>query len=202
MPITSRVTALVPAALALLALGACGGGDQPKVDAPTTSTSATAPTATPSTSPSPSVPANAQDAVRAYESYNTALRAAQQDPPTQPGGPLAAGTDYTKYSFDPERARANAIIARLSSLNHAIQGTPPKANVSVLSANTEAKPYPTVTLKVCFSPSPAWEEYDRKTKTVVGPVKIGTVPSKVDVIYYQNRWGVSRTVAGEGTCDQ
>ncbi len=207
MSMTRRLARLAPATLALLAVAACSGGDQPKVDAPTTGTSptATTPSATTpsaSVSPSPSVPANAQDALSAYENYRTALDGAEQNPPAQPGGKLAPGTDYTKYSFDPERARLNNIITRLSVQNHAIQGSPPKANVSIISVDTEAKPYPKVTLKVCFSPSPTWEEYDRKTKTVIGPIKPYTKPVKVDVIKYQNHWGVAQTSAGEGTCDQ
>ncbi len=202
MLMITRAGRLAPAALALLAVAACAGGnDQPRVETPTATTPTRSSTGPASPSSSATVPANAQDAVTAYQNYNAALRAAQQDPPQQVGGPLSAGTDYTKHSFDPERARANAIIARLSSQNHAIQGSPPKANVSVLSVEADAKPYPTVTLKVCFSPSPAWEQYDRKTKKVIGPVTIGTKPSTVEVIYYQKRWGVARVAAGEGTCD-
>src|SRR3954453_8677895 len=122
--------------LAAVAAAACTG-PQPRVDNTTSLTQS--PTPSPAASPSPSVPPAAQAAVTSYLNYNTALRNAQQDPPTKLADRLSPTEDYTKYSFDPETERASRIILRLTSTGHAVRGVPPKPNVTVLSVAPNAQ---------------------------------------------------------------
>jgi hypothetical protein len=176
------------ATLVAVTVTGCTSGSQPHIQNPPTSTSASSASAS-----TPSIDPAARPAVDAYLAYVAASDNAERAPQAFVDGKNPA-TDFTKYTFDPRRARYTAYITGLAQQQVAFRGTPPQPRVSVTSVDIAAKPYPTVVLSDCRTPAPTWAAYDLKTGKRVPFVK-NKVPlpyrSTVRMIHYQGRWGVS-----------
>ncbi|MEP7193044.1 MAG: hypothetical protein ABI903_09285 [Actinomycetota bacterium] len=188
---------LIAAALTLtvLATSACSGAETAaKPTAPTSPTSST--TTTNTSNPPPTIDPIAKPAVNAYMNFVAALAEASRSP-RKLGQSYLPASDFTKFSFDPIRGRANASIASLSEQGQLFKGDPGRPRVSVDAIEPDAKPYPMVVLKDCPTPTPTWRIYDAKTgRAMTMTLPPGTKPtpylSTVEVIYYQGRWGVSK----------
>jgi hypothetical protein len=105
--------------------------------------------------------------------------------------------DFTRFAFDPARGQEDAFIVSLGEQGELFKGDPGHPRVSVDAIEPDAKPYPTVVLKDCPTPTPTWRMYDARTgKQMTMTLPPGTQPtpylSTVEVIYYQGRWGVSK----------
>ena len=186
---------LIVAGLAVttLATAACGGGSAPvkslvSVSTATTSSAMSAPKAT--------IDPKAQPAVTAFLNF-VAARAEALRNPRKLGQDFLPTADFTKFAFDPVRGQANASIVSLSDQGLLFKGDPGHPRVSVNAIETDAKPYPTIVLKDCPTPTPTWRIYDAKTgKDMTLPFPSGTMPmpylSTVEVIFYQGHWGVSK----------
>jgi hypothetical protein len=190
--------------LTVLATAACGGEDV-TVKATATTSPATSATSSPTSSPIRTIDPKAQPAVDAYLNF-VAARAEALRSPRKLGENYAAKADFTKFAFDPARGQANASIVSLGEQGLLFKGDPGRPRVKVAAIESDAKPYPTVVLKDCPTPTPTWRIYEAKTgKDVTLPLPTGTKPtpylSTVEVIYYQGRWGVSKIVADSSrTC--
>ena len=190
---TKRHLIMAGFTVTVLATAACGGGDGALKPAAKTSPSSPM-TSPPSSSQTPTIDPKAQPAVSAYMNYVTALNEALQSP-RKLGQNFTPAADFTKSSFDPVRGDANAFIVSLSEGGQLFKGDPGRPRVKVVAIEPDAKPYPTVVLKDCPTPTPTWRIYDAKTgKDMTMPLPPGTQPtpylSTVEVIYYQGRWGV------------
>jgi hypothetical protein len=179
----------------VLATTACGGQDVAVKPAATTSQTTPA-TSSPASRLTPTIDPKAQPAVAAYLNF-VAARAEALKSPRQLGKNYLPAADFTKFSFDPVRGQANASIVSLAEQGLLFKGDPGRPRVIVAAIEPNAKPYPKVVLKDCPTPTPTWRIYDAKTgKDVTLPLPAGTQPtpylSKVEVIYYQGRWGVSK----------
>ena len=189
---------LIVAGLAVttLATAACGAGSVPvKSVAPVSIPAASSATS----SPTPAIDPKAQSAVTAYLNFVTALADASRNP-RKLGQSFLPAADFTRFSFDPVRGQANASIVSLSEQGQLFKGDPGRPRVSVEAIEPDAKPYPTVVLKDCPTPTPTWRMYDARTgKQLTMTLPPGTQPtpylSTVEVIYYQGRWGVSKIAA-------
>jgi|GEM_PF-6403879 hypothetical protein len=175
----------------VLSTTACGGGNGALK--PTASTSSPM-TSAPTSSPTPTIDPKAQPAVTAFMNF-VAARAEALRNPRKLGQNFTPAADFTKSSFDPVRGDANAFIVSLSEGGQLFKGDPGRPRVKVVAIEPDAKPYPTVVLKDCPTPTPTWRIYDAKTgKDMTMPLPPGTQPtpylSTVEVIYYQGRWGV------------
>jgi hypothetical protein len=185
-------------ALTVLATSACSGAET--AVKPTAAKSPTTSTATSNTSnPTPTIEPKAQPAVDAYLAYMTASNNALRKPRAL-GQDFPPGADYTKYSFDPARSSLSAVIQQFSSQGLMMTGDPGQPRIQVQSLEIGAKPYPRVTLSDCPTPPVQWHPTDTKTgKDVSAPLPSGVAapPHKVtiQVIFYQGRWGVSRTTS-------
>jgi len=132
---------------------------------------------------------------------NNALRK-----PRALGQDFAPGTDYTKYSFDPERSEFSAFIHQLSSQGLKMAGDPGRPRPKVRSVDLAAKPSPLVVLTDCPTPAVNWDAHDVKTgKNVAVPPPAGTVPppyrTTIQVINYGSHWGVYKiTTDSSRTC--
>jgi len=197
---------LVAAAITLtvLATAACAGGDAAVKPTATKSASSSA-TTSPTSSPTPAIDPKAQPAVDAYLAYITASNSALRKPRAL-GQDFVPGTDYTKYSFDPERSEFSAFIHQLSSQGLKMAGDPGRPRPKVRSVDFAAKPSPLVVLTDCPTPAVKWDAYEVKTgKDVTVPPPSGTVPppyrTTVQVINYEGHWGVSKITTDSGrTC--
>jgi hypothetical protein len=142
---------------------------------------------------STSVDPAAQPAVDAYLKFANAVSNAERKP-HQLGQAIDPAADYGKYSFDPVRAQENAYILYLAQKGWVRRGTPPTPHPQVVTVDLAAKPYPTVVLTNCPTPSPGWERnyYDAKTgKPVPDPYATQTpLTLSVQVIHFENHWGV------------
>jgi hypothetical protein len=185
------MAAAAAATVTVLSTTACGGGNGAlKPMAATSSPMAASPTS----SPTPTIDPKAQPAVTAYLNYVAALDAALRNP-RKLGQNFTPAADFTKFAYDPVRGQANTSIVSLSEQGLLFKGDPGRPRVSVGAIETDAKPYPTVVLKDCPTPTPTLRIYDAKTgKDMTRPLPPGTQPtpylSTVEVIYYQGRWGV------------
>jgi hypothetical protein len=153
-------------------------------------------TFSPTSSPKSTIDPKALPAVNAYMNYVTALNVALESP-RKLGQSFTPAADFTKFAFDPARGQANAFIVSLSEQGQLFKGDPGRPRVSVDAIELDAKPYPTVVLKDCPTPTPTWRIYDAKTgKQMTMTLPPGTQPtpylSTVEVIYYQGHWGVSK----------
>lgn len=203
-----RRLVLAVALLSLVAIGAACTSSKPKASdspTPTTSTSST-PTkssASPSPSTTPTIDPQAQPAITAFKDYLTATFNSQMKP-RQLGEKYSPTADFTKYSFDPMLGQENAYIGYLAQQGQAFKGTPPKPRITVSAINLAAKPYPTVVLSNCPTPSPSWVAYQVGTGKAVPYTQPKVKPpyrSEVVVIYYQSHWGVQKTtVDSSKTC--
>jgi hypothetical protein len=188
----------------VLATAACGGADV-AVKSPATKSPATSVTSSSTSSLTPTLDPKAQPAVDAYLHF-VAARAVALRSPRKLGENYLPAADFTRFSFDPARGQANASIVSLGEQGLLFKGDPGRPRVKVAAIESDAKPYPTVVLKDCPTPTPTWRIYDAKTgKDVTQPLPTGTQPtpylSTVEVIYYQGRWGVSKIVADSSrTC--
>jgi hypothetical protein len=181
----------------VLATAACGAGNGSVKPAVTKAPASTSTTSSPTSSQPPTIDPKAQPAVTAYMNYVTALNEASRNPRKLGGQDYLPAADFTKFSFDPVRGEANAFIVSLSEQGQLFKGDPGHPRVSVDAIEPDAKPYPTVVLKDCPTPTPTWRIYDAKTgKQMPMTLPPGTKPtpylSTVQVIYYQGHWGVSR----------
>jgi hypothetical protein len=154
-------------------------------------------TSSPTSSPTSTIDPKAQPAVNAYMSFVAALAEASRNPRKLGGADYLPAEDFTKFAFDPARGQANAFIVSLSEQGQLFKGDPGRPRVSVDAIEPDAKPYPTVVLKDCPTPTPTWRIHDAKTgKEMTMTLPPGTKPtpylSTVEVIYYQGRWGVSK----------
>jgi hypothetical protein len=190
--------------LTVLATAACGGEDV-TVKATATTSPATSATSSPTSRATLTIDPKAQPAVDAYLKF-VAARAEALKGPRRLGENYLPKADFTKYSFDPARGKANASIVSLGEQGLLFKGDPGRPRVMVAVIEPDAKPYPTVVLKDCPTPTPTWRIYDAKSgKDVTLPLPSGTRPtpylSTVEVIYYKGRWGVSKIVADSSrTC--
>jgi hypothetical protein len=178
-----------------LATAACGGGGVAVKPAVTTLRSSP-PTASPTSSQTATIDPQAEPAVNAYMNFVAALAQASRSP-RKLGQSFLPAQDFTKFSFDPIRGQANASIVSLSEQGQLFKGDPGHPRVSVAAIKPDAKPYPTVVLKDCPTPTPTWRIYDAKTgKAMTITLPPGTKPtpylSTIEVIYYQGHWGVSK----------
>lgn len=119
-------------------------------------------------------------------------------------GRYTTGGDFSKYSFDPIRAEVVSLILNFTQGRIAFRGTPPAPRVRVASAATEAA-RPTVTLRDCPTAAPSWTAYYQATGKAI-PARPSGAPLPhllvVTVIYFQNRWGVSKIVPDtKHTCE-
>jgi hypothetical protein len=179
----------------VLATAACSGGGVAVKRAVTTLTSSPT-TASPTSTHTPTIDPKAQPAVNAYMNF-VAARAEALRSPRKLGQSFLSAADFTKFSFDPVRGQANAFIVSLSEAGQLFKGDPGHPRVIVAGIEQDAKPYATVVLKDCPTPTPTWRIYDAKTgKAMTMTLPPGTKPtpylSTIDVIYYQGHWGVSR----------
>ena len=102
--------------------------------------------------------------------------------------PMAAGT------------RTHSDVAIVIDLGTIDLETVDLETLDLEAIEPDAKPYPTVVLKDCPTPTPTWRMYDARTgKQLTMTLPPGTQPtpylSTVEVIYYQGRWGVSKIAA-------
>jgi len=188
-----------------LATTACGGGDGAVMPTVTKASTGSPVTSSATSSPASAIDPKAKPAVDAYLNF-VAARAEALRSPRKLGQNYATKGDFTKFSFDPARGQANASIVSLGEQGLMFRGDPGRPRVKVAAIELNAKPYPTVVLKDCPTPTPTWRIFDTKTgKDVTLPLPTGTKPtpylSTVGVIYYQGRWGVSKIVADSSrTC--
>ena len=179
----------------VLATAACGEGNVAVKSASKASTS-TLMTSSPTSSQIPTIDPKAEPAVNAYMNYVTALNEASRNP-RKLGQGYSPSADFTKFSFDPVRGQADTAIVSLGEQGLLYKGDPGRPRVKVDAVESDAKPYPTVVLKDCPTPTPTWRVYDAKTgKQMLMTLPPGTKPtpylSTVQVIYYQGHWGVSK----------
>lgn len=170
--------------------GTSGSG----VSAPATSNT---PPANSSSTPSPSTSTYADPkiaaAVKAYRSFIEAYEFSQQHPPKAADAPYAHSGDFTKYSFDPIRAKIAGSILFLTQGHLAYHGTPPAPRPSVTGLAIAAKPYPTITIEDCPTAPANW-----KVVAISGQPPTSHRPSNAappyritaQVIFYLKRWGV------------
>jgi len=193
--LTKRHLIMAGFTVTVLATAACGGGDGALKPAAKTSPSSPM-TSPPSSSQTPTIDPKAQPAVSAFLSFVAARAEALRNPPKLGQGYLPAA-DITRFAFDPARGEANASVVSLGEQGLLFKGDPGRPRVSVAAIEPDAKPYPTVVLKDCPTPTPTWRIYDAKTgKDMTLPPPPGTKPtpylSTVEVIYYQGHWGVTK----------
>jgi hypothetical protein len=187
------MAAAAAATVTVLSTTACGGGDGALKPAAKTSPSSPM-TSPPSSSQTPTIDPKAQPAVTAYLNF-VASRAEALRNPLESGH--RAATDFTKYSFDPFRGQESATIGSLGEQGQLFKGDPGLPRVNVTAIEPGAKPYPTVVLNDCPTPTVTWRIYDAKTGSDLTPkLPPGAQPmpylSTVEVIYYQGHWGVSK----------
>jgi hypothetical protein len=180
----------------VLATAACGAGGVVVKSASTAPTS-TSMTSSPTSSQTPTIDPKARPAVTAYMNFVAARGEAMRNPRKLGGADYLPAADFTKYAFDPVRGQTNASIVSLSEQGQLFKGDPGHPRVKVDAIEPDAKPYPTVVLKDCPTPTPTWQIYDARTgKAVTMTLPPGTPPtpylSTVEVIYYQGHWGVSK----------
>jgi hypothetical protein len=175
---------------------------------PAATTSPTTPaTSSPASRLTPTIDPKAQPAVDAYLAYMAASNNALRKPRAL-GQDFAPGADYTKYSFDPERSEFSDYISQLSSQGLKMAGDPGRPRPRVRSIDLAAKPYSLVVLTDCPTPALNWDAHEVKTgKNVTVPPPAGTVPppyrTLVQVINYENHWGVSKITTDSGrTCSE
>jgi hypothetical protein len=181
--------------VSVLATAACGAGGVVVKSASKAPTS-TSMTSAPTSSQTLTIDPKAQPAVNAYMNYVTALNEASRNP-RKLGQGYSPAADFTKFSFDPVRGQADTAIVSLGEQGQVFKGDPGHPRVRVDAVEPDAKPYPTVVLKDCPTPTPTWRIYDARTgKPVTMTLPPGTPPtpylSTVEVIYYQGHWGVSK----------
>lgn len=146
-------------------------------------------------SPTPTIDPKAQRAVTAYMDFVAAVSEALKNPPKS-GQNYSSAADFTNYSFDPFRGQERASIVSLSEQGQVFKGDPGRPRVNVTAIKPDAKPYPTVVLTDCPTPTLTWRIYDAKTGSDMTPqlppgVKPMPYLSTVEVIYYESHWGVS-----------
>ena len=177
----------------VLATAACGAGDGALKPAAKTSPSSPM-TSPPSSGQTPTIDPKAQPAVNAYMDFVAARTEALRSPRKSGHRPA---TDFTTYSFDPFRGQESATIESLGEQGQLFKGDPGRPRVNVTTIEPDAKPYPTVVLNDCPTPTKTWRIYDAKTGSDMTPrLPKGAQPmpylSTVEVIYYQGHWGVSK----------
>jgi hypothetical protein len=174
--LTKRILIAVAFTLTVLATAACGG-EGVTVKATATTSQATPATSSPTSNPTLTIDPKARPAVDAYLNF-VAARAEALRSPRKLGENYAAKADFTKFSFDPDRGQANASIVSLGEQGLLFKGDPGRPRVKVAAIEPDAKPYPTVVLKDCPTPTPTWRIYDAKTgKDVTLPLPTGTQPT-------------------------
>jgi hypothetical protein len=191
--LTKRNLIVAGLAMTALATAACGGARASVKSA----VSVPSPVISASTStPEPTIDPKAQPAVTAYTDFVNAVSGALKNPGNWAQN-YPPATDFTNYSFDPFRGQERASIVSLHEQGQLFKGDPGRPRVTVESIETGAKPYPTVVLVDCPTPTPTWRTYDAKTGSDVTPQRpVGAQPmpylSTIEVIYYQGHWGVSK----------
>jgi hypothetical protein len=187
------MAAAAAATVTVLSTTACGGGNGALK--PTASTSSPM-TSAPTSSPTPTIDPKAQPAVTAYLNFVAAVSEALKKP-GKSGQNYTSAADFTSYSFDPLRGQERAAIVSLREQGQLFKGDPGRPRVNVNAIEIDAKPYPTVMLNDCPTPTPTWRIYDAKTgndMTPQPPPGVHPMPylSTVEVIYYRGYWGVSK----------
>lgn len=193
---TPRLLSVTIGALLVICGAACSDDPQPRDPGTSRPTVATT---------TPSIDPRAQAAVDAYEAFWEAGSHAEQRP-VRLTDPRPAGTDFTRYSWDPLRAEYATYVASLAEEGMALRGTPPQARVRVASVDLDASPYPTVVLKNCPTPAPDWHEvFVESGKRVPGEVDSSIPPPyelTVKVILHEGRWGAQSSTADRSrTCN-
>jgi hypothetical protein len=187
----------VAVVVAVCAIAGCGGGgSEPREDSPTISTASETPTSTTRAQTAVAIDPRARPAVEAYLKFVHAARLAARRPPAV-GATYPPGGDFTKYSFDPIRAKYAEYVIGLSKDGAAMRGVPPLPRVSVKSIQLSAPGYPTVVLSDCPTPASTWKEYVIATGKEVRSSPARVAPPyrlSVEVIRYSGRWGVSKII--------
>jgi hypothetical protein len=166
------------------------------VKSASTAPTSTSMTSSPTSSQTPTIDPKAQPAVTAYTNFVAAVSEALKNPRKSEQSYGSAG-DFANYSFDPFRGQERASIVSLGEQGQVFKGDPGRPRVKVDAIESDAKPYPTVVLKDCPTPTPTWRTYDAKTGSDVTPQPppgVQPMPylSTIEVIYYQGHWGVSK----------
>lgn len=192
---TKRHLIMAGFTVTVLATAACGGGDGALKPAAKTSPSSPM-SSPPSSGQTPTIDPKAQPAVSAFLSF-VAARAEALRNPRKLGQSFSPAADFTKFAFDPVRGQTNASVVSLSEQGQLFKGDPGRPRVHVDAIELDAKPYPTVVLKDCPTPTPTWRIYDATTgKAMTMTLPPGTQPtpylSTIEVIYYQGHWGVRK----------
>ena len=195
-------TVYVVAALTAATLVGCSSGSQPHTQTPATASTLPVATTSAAMTSSASVDPGAQPALDAYLNFTAAVNNAERKP-RKLGQAIDPAADYAKYSFDPARQQEDSYFLYLAQKGLVRRGTPPTPHPQVATVNLGAKPYPTVVLTNCASPSPGWEQtyYDVKTgKAVPDPYATQSrLTLSIQVIYFEKHWGVYKIdrVAGQ-----
>jgi hypothetical protein len=182
--------------VSILATAACGAGNGSVKPAVTKAPVSSPVTTAPASSPASTIDPKAQPAVNAYMNFVAAVSEALKNPRRSEQTYRSAG-DFTNYSFDPFRGQERASIVSLDEQDQVFKGDPGRPRVRVDAIESDAKPYPMVVLKDCPTPTPTWRIYDAKTGSDVTPQPppgVEPMPylSTIEVIYYEDHWGVSK----------
>ncbi len=132
-------------------------------------------------------------AVAAYQLFQSAV-AHSQEKPLAAAGEYPEGSDFTRYSFEPISTEFEAEIKRLKLANGQFRGTPPTSNVTVVSIDPDANPWPEVTLSDCQTGQAGWQAVDTRTGDPL-PDIAPRVPRPygitISMVYNQQHWGVN-----------
>lgn len=181
------ITAALVATLTIAATS-CSDPDQPTDQGPSTSAAVPA-------SPSPTIDPLAQPALDAYRAFNETTNNASREPLSL-GSKYPRRADFTRYSFDPLRGEFETYLAGLAQQRISYRGEPPVSNLTVISINPQANPYPLVVLTDCQIGSD-WGIY-REDGTPVPDASAPVPPPYLvtaKVIFYKGKWGVQSTEA-------
>jgi hypothetical protein len=187
-----KIVAGICGVVLIVGLAACGG-NQPTLESPSSGTASS--TATPSIDPA------AQPAVDAYLKFAETSSQAMMHPTV---GELPPEADFTRWSFDPMRAKGEQLIHNLVTSNQAFKGDPGTPRVQVVSVDLDATPYPTVILDNCAKVSSDWRAYDVRNGEVLPTATDGASPPHlytITMIEYRKHWGVQNIAVDESkTC--
>jgi hypothetical protein len=158
---------------------------------PTVSSQSVSPTSATSTPP---VESPVGRAVSAYRRFAEAAAEAERHPRALGHG-AAPSANFSRFSYDPFRTTFAEYVVSLREQGVAFRGVPSIPRVRVRSSNLNAKPYPTVHLTDCPTPSSSWQEFVVATGRVVPSTKPKVKPPyliSITMIRVGGRWGASR----------
>jgi hypothetical protein len=189
----------VLATIAILLLAACTSGHQ-KI---ATSSSTTAPSFTsarPSTSPAGQEDAQARAAIAAYMAFRSASYGSERTPTDRTLDAALAAT-----AVRPALAIELGTVLDYQKNGIAFRGTPPSSRPTVLTAQLDASPDPTITVADCPIVSPSWMPYLIQTGQPIEIQYTGTAKppyqATATVVRQQSAWVVqSVTTRMDATC--